>query len=142
LEDKRIDFGQIYGYAVCLVTILTFLVGAVQLVGGVLDIRELPYTAYYIDGPSLVSLGAYKVDLLSKTGIGGGSAAMASVLPPDSTLQRMLEAERLNRLALSHQLSRRTIVINLVLVVLAVALFVGHWMWLRTRERTASRETS
>lgn len=142
LEGKRVDFGQIYGYAVCLVAVLTFIVGADQFVGGILDLRELPFTESYINGPSLVSLGAYKVDLLSRTGVEDGSAAVASVLPPDSTLQRMLDAERLSRLALSFQTSRRTIVVNLVLMTIAVGLFAGHWIWLRSRERSASKGPS
>lgn len=142
MEGKKLDVGQIYGYAVCLITVLTFLFGTAQLVGAMLDIRELPYTESYVNGPSLVSLGAYKLDLLSRVGIEEGSGVAASVLPPDSTLQRMLEAERLHRLALSHQTSRRTIVVDLALLVLAVGLFAVHWMWLRRRERTASAEAS
>lgn len=142
MKPGKLDFGQVYGYTVCLLAVLTFLFGAVKLVGAVLDIRELPYTQYYMNGPSLASLGAYKIDLLSRFRIEGGSEAVASLLPPDSALQRMLEAERLQRLALSHQLSRRSIVINLTLVALAVLIFAAHWMWLRVRERTATEEGS
>jgi hypothetical protein len=141
-EKKLLDFGQIYGYTVCLVAVLAFLFGAVNTVRAYLDIRELLYTEYYMTGPSLVSLGAYKIDLLSRLQIEEGSGAVAALFPPDSTLQRMLEAERLQRLALSHQLSRRTMVVNLVLVALAVLIFAAHWMWLRVRERTATGEGS
>lgn len=136
MEGRRLDFGQLYGYTVCLVAVLTFLFGAVQAVGAMLDIRELPYTASYVNGPSLVSLGAYKIDLLSRIGADDAGEAAESLVPPDSTLQRMLEAERLHRLALSHQTSRRSLVINLVLLSLTVILFTAHAMWLRARGRT------
>lgn len=142
MEARKLDFGQIYGYAVCLVAVLTFLFAAVKVVGAVLDIRELPYTRSYLNGPSLVSLEAYKIDLLSRIATTEESEAVASFFPADSALQRMLEAERLHRLALSHQTSRRTLVTNLVLLVLAVLLFAAHWMWLRARERSASAEAS
>ena len=140
VEARKLDFGQIYGYTACLVALLAFLYAAVNMMGAVLDMRELPYTRPYMNGPSLVSLGAYKVDLLSR--INEGSGAALSLLPPDSTLQRMLQAERLHRLALSHQMSRRTLVVNLVLLVLAVVLFTAHAMWLRARERATSTERS
>lgn len=142
MQGRRVDFGQLYGYTICLVAVLSFLFGAVNLVGGVLDIRELPYTRSYMGGPSLVSLGAYKIDLMSEVGIEEASAATVSLVPSDSTLQRMFEAERLHRLALSHQVSRRTIVINLVLLVLATLLFTAHWRWLRARERSLSAKES
>jgi hypothetical protein len=142
VEGRKLDFGQLYGYTICLVAVLTFLFGTVNLVGAMLDSRELPYTPSYVDGPSLVSLGAYKIDLLSRIGVEEGSEAAASFFPPDSALRRMLDAERLHRLALSHQTSRRTIVINLVLMMLAVLLFAAHWMWLRARERTVSAQAS
>lgn len=142
MEGKKLDFGQIYGYAVCLVAVLTFLFAAAHLVGAMLDIRELPLTESYINGPSLVSVGAYKLDLLSRMGIEEGGETVASFFPSDSTLQQMFGAERLHRLALSHQTSRRTIVINLVLLALAVLLFAAHWLWLRRRERSALAEAS
>lgn len=135
MEGKKLDIGQIYGYVVCLVAVLTFIFGAEHMVGAVLDIRELPYTQYYMNGPSLASLGAYKVDLLSRIRTEEEGGALVSLFPSDSTLQGMLEAERLQRLALSHQLSRRAIVINLFLLLLAGVLFAAHWIWLGTRER-------
>lgn len=142
VDERKLDFGQIYGYTVCLVAVLAFLVGAVRLVGAGLDMRELPYTPSYVNGPSLVSLEAFKLDLLSQVGLEEGSGAVASFFPTDSTLRRMLDAERLHRLALSHQISRRTLVVNLVLVGLAVLIFAAHWMWLRARERTSGGEAS
>jgi hypothetical protein len=129
-----VDLGQLYGYAVCFVAVLTFLIGTARLVGAVLDMRELPYTRSYANGPSLVSLGAYRIDLLRGVGAEQGGGAAASLIPPDSTLQRMFEAERLYRLALGHQTSRRTITVSVALLALATLLFAFHWTWLRRRE--------
>jgi hypothetical protein len=138
VEGRKLDVGLLYGYSVCLVTVIVFLFVAARMTNGILDMRELPYTESYIHGPSLVSLGSYRLDLVRRIGIEGCGGAAASVLPTDSDLARMFEAERLHRLALSHQVSRSAILSSLVLALLAALLFAGHWKWLRGRERTAS----
>lgn len=137
MEKRTLDFGQLYGYAVCLLAVVTFLVASAEVIRATLDLRELPYSATYREGPSLVSLGAYRMDLLSRAGTADSSAVAAAVLPPDSTLQSMFESERLYRLALSHQANRKTVVIGVVLQALAALLFAAHWIWLRRRERHA-----
>lgn len=137
MERTRLDVGELYGYAVCLLAIVTFLVASAELVDGVLDLREPPYTTSYREGPSLVTLESYRLDLLDRAEPRDSAVAAAASLPPDSTLQRMFERERLYRLAVSHQTSRKTIVVNLVLQVLALGLFTSHWIWLRRRERSA-----
>lgn len=138
MDRSRFDVGALYGYAVCLLAIATFLVASAELVEGVLDLREPPYTTTYRDGPSLVTLESYRLDLLDRVAPRDSAFAAAAQLPTDSTLQSMYERERLYRLALSHQTSRKTIVVNLVLQVLAVGLFTAHWIWLRRRERETS----
>lgn len=134
--ERKVDFGQLYGYAVCLVAVVTFIISSVALVHGVLDLREPPYTDSYRTGPSLVSFGAYKLDLLRQVGADEAADVDAALLPPDSTLREMYRAERLDRLALAHQTSRSRIIANVILGSLAVVLFALHWAWLRRRERT------
>lgn len=136
MDDRDVDYGRIYGYTVCLVAILVFLFAGARLADGLVDQREPPFTEAYRNGPSLVSLEAYRVDLLSRLGTGAAGGATEALLPADSTLERMYEAERLYRLGLSRQATRRTIVVNLVLLVLAVTLFAAHWTWLQKRTRS------
>lgn len=138
MQKNTIDFGKIYGYTVCLVAILAFMYGSVRVTGGMLDLREPPYTKIYRNGPSLVSVGSYRMDLLGQLGCPGAESPTAVGLPADSSFQRMYEAERMYRLALSHQVTRRKIVVNVVLQVLAVLLFAAHWAWLRRRERPST----
>lgn len=138
MDRSNFDVGALYGYAVCLLAIVTFLVASAELVEGVLDLREPPYTTTYREGPSLVTLESYRMDLLDRAAPRDSALAAATRLPQDSTLQSMFERERLYRLALSHQTSRKTIMVNLVLQVLAIGLFTAHWIWLRRRERGGS----
>lgn len=136
MERNKLDPGQIYGYAVCLVAVLTFIFGAGDLVRGILDLRELPYSEVYEEGPSLVSLGAYRVDVLSRLEFRDQAGAVESLLPADSDFPQMFERERLYRLALSHQRNRTRVMVNLTLLGVALVLFISHWTWLRRRERT------
>lgn len=140
MERGKLDVGLLYGYSVCLTTVLVVLFATTRLTEAILDLRELLYTQSYIHGPSLTSLGSYRVDLLRRIGVEECDGARASLIPEDSDLAGMYEAERLNRLALSHQVSRTTAVTNLVLALVATLLFAGHWIWLRRRERAASME--
>lgn len=141
MHDKKFDFGQLYGYTVCLVAILVFLFACAGLTIGIVDLREPPYTQTYREGPTLVSLDAYKMDLLARTGCTSASGGSDIALPAqsaasaDSGFARMYEAERLYRLALSHQASRRRIVVSLVLLGGALLLFASHAAWLASRSR-------
>jgi len=137
MRERKIDPGRLYGYTVCLVAAFVSLFALVRLTHGILDIRELEYTPTYHDsGPSLVSLGAYKLDVLGRGGLGGAGggedAASATVAAVSTTsgFARMYEAERLYRLALAHQASRTRIVVSLVLLMGALFLFGSHAVWL------------
>jgi hypothetical protein len=134
MKTHRLDAGQVYGYLVCFAAVVTFVLGSHGLVSACLNIRELQYTDIYRSGPTLTSLGAYKLDVLR--------GLDPSVVPPDSAIERMLELERLYRLALSHQKHRTAIVVNAVLAGIAAALFGFHWSWLRRRERMGSPVSS
>lgn len=137
MERKRFDIAQVYGYTVCLLAVLVFLAASAALADGIMDLREPPYTASFRSGPSLVTEEAYRLDLQEQVVSSDASRGTLDVwLPADSTVGRMYERERLYRLALSHQASRKRIWISVVLLVLSLGLFVGHWTWLLRRERT------
>ena len=124
--------------------VLTFVVGSQELVAGVLDSRELLYSPSYLSGPSVVSANAYKLELLSELEAPDGNGTLEALLPSDAEFKEMFEAERLYRLALSHQTNRRRIVVSSSLLAVATLLFATHWVWLTRRERsgTPSRSTA
>lgn len=138
MQNGTFDAGRVYGYTVCLVATLIFVFGAAEMTGGIVDLREPPYTETYRSGPSLVSVDAYRMDVLARGGFAGDDESTTGLLPSDAEWREMYEAERMYRLALTHQWSRRTIIVSLVLQVAAVLLFIGHWSWLRRRERPPS----
>lgn len=138
MQNGTFDAGRVYGYTVCLVATLIFVFASVEMTGGILDLREPPYTETYRNGPTLVSVDAYRMDVLARGGFAGDEDSRTDLLPTDAAWREMYEAERMYRLALTHQTGRRTIMVSLVLQVVAVLLFIGHWSWLRSRERPSS----
>lgn len=138
MDRKELDPGQCYGYAVCLVAVLILVFGTRQLVQSNLDLRELQYSEAYTNGPSLVSLGAYRLDLLKRLELQDPDGVEVAVLPTDEEFQQMFEQERLYRLALSHQVNRSRMIVSLALLGVAFLLFASHWIWLQRRERAGS----
>lgn len=129
---------QWYGYTVCLIAIVTGLI----CVSGVLDrafdlsdplAQENPYSA------SLYSFAAYQADMSGDSRL-PGQGQTASDTTSAATLRAQYEALRADRIAQLRFVARKGLVTDVILLVIAVALFVTHWRWLRqfaTSEETA-----
>lgn len=133
---------QVYGYAVCLVTIITFLIGATNFVNAAFA-RVNPLRAsesrYGMDNGSLSSFEAYQATTdrgrVSQAGMpappkGDTAAAARRDTLTTAELRRRYEALRTDRI------ERMTFDANLrlvefgVLILLSAALFAWHWRWL------------
>ena len=105
--------GQFYGYSVCLVAIIAFLVSTGSIAGAVMEWMDPLHAADDFSYPrrSLASFDTYKMDLLNPT-YGGPQSDAPRYVPDDETLRRML-------------------VTNGLTVLISIALFVTHWRWVR-----------
>ena len=133
---------QFYGYAVCLVAVITMLIAIGNVVDAAFD-RSNPLLAasgrYGGDRP-LTSFEVYRAT--------GGPERTEPMRPvptgetPSDTLTTAqlrarydaLRADRLQRVAFE---SSQRLVKHGVLMLLALALFVTHWRWLRAHDRVA-----
>lgn len=133
--EKPIKIGQIYGYTICVVSVITFLIALPQIIASSLDMRE-PLRSGYLD-PKLLSFEAYKLDTIKGIRECTGSAATVS---DDKTLRAMFES------ALSHKTqgalfqARKSMMIGVFLAAISVALFVTHWVWLKKLGRESSNQ--
>jgi hypothetical protein len=59
----------------------------------------------------------------------------------DQELKRLYDAEREQAIANVHFRATRTLIGNLLLIVLASVLFVVHWRWLRERDTIPASTT-
>jgi hypothetical protein len=144
---------QFYGYAVCLVAIVTLLIALSNLVEAAFD-RADPLQAgagrYGHPEVSLTSFEAFRAtqpqqptqppDRLAAGATAPGPDQPSTVRADTLTtaeLRARYEALRADRIARVSFDATRTLVGAALLVVVALGLFVGHWRWLRASARAA-----
>jgi hypothetical protein len=129
--DKRNRLAQLYGYLVCLVAVITFLVCVGNIVAAAFDLSD-PLHAWgdFEQQRILSSFENYRMDVL-------GSVPEGQAVPPDESIHGMYDAARDAQIQLVRLRSRRNMTVSGLLILLSVALFIGHWLWLK---RVAARE--
>jgi hypothetical protein len=145
---------QMYGYAVCFITVIVMLIAIKQIVDSAFDLSD-PIRAenggFGRPTPSLTSFELYKIQskrssVVSSDGAvipmrGGGApvpattagAKAATDTLSDAELRRRYDAEREGVIGNTRFTATRSLVGNLLLIVLAAVLFVVHWRWLKKR---------
>ena len=136
---------QIYGYAVCFITVVTMLISIKSVVDAVVDLTD-PIRAegggYGRMGRSLTNFEVYKLDSRREPmrpqtyplPVGTTTAnAMRDTLS-DAELRRMYDAEREQAIGNAKFRATRTLIGSLLLITLAAILFVVHWRWLKRRD--------
>jgi hypothetical protein len=141
---------QVYGYAVCLIAVVTFIFSAKGIVDAAFNLSDpLRAEGVYGRGGPLTSFEAYKREQSTRppsrmrpvrmTAPAPVDTAMPTdtVSPPtDAELRRMFDEERADMTANVRFRSMRTLVTSFLMILIALGLFVMHWRWLR-RQSTA-----
>lgn len=126
--EKPHRIAQIYGYSVCLASVITFLISLSSLVGALVDLSD-PLHAEWGWGRNLESFEAYKVDVLSSLQ-GREHSSTPVFVPDDQTIRTMYEAAKANRIQLVRFRVARSLTVNTLLLVASIGLFVAHWVWM------------
>jgi len=150
--DRPSRVQQFYGYAVCLIAIVTLLIALSNLVEAAFD-RADPLQAgagrYGSPEVSLTSFEAYRAtqpqaptqppDRAAAPATPDADPSQAARADTLSTaeLRTRYEALRADRIARVSFDATRKLVGAALLAVVALALFVGHWRWLRAGARAA-----
>jgi len=133
--------GQVYGYAVCLITVIVMLIAIKGVVDAAFDLSDPIRAEGGGDGRMgrpLTNFELYKMEARRQP-TRNGPAGVAEKASPDSAssdadLKRMYDAEREAAIGNAHFRAIRSLVGNLLLIVLAGVLFGIHWRWLRARD--------
>lgn len=121
----------IYGYGVCLVAVITFLISTTGLVNALLDLRDPLQAGYTAPGtPSLASYENYRMDLLKSFQQSAGENK-ATMIPDEKTLKAMYEAARNDKIAKVRHDSNKAILLSSLMIFIAGALFFLHWRWMQ-----------
>jgi hypothetical protein len=155
MERVNSRVSQAYGYAVCFITVVVMLIATKSLVDAAFDLSD-PIRAdgggYGRLGRPLTNFDLYKAEARRQTGTRSQSStiAMATEAGPitprnvltdttssDADLRKQYDAERDAAIGNARFHAMRSLVGNLLLVVLAGTLFAVHWRWLRRRDALA-----
>jgi hypothetical protein len=134
---------QLYGYVVCLIAVITFLIAASSLVNAVFDLMRPQNTMMY--GPEAASYEAYKLDRQERVASVQQRGGPQVAIPPDSELRRSYEDQRRAREETARWQATKSIVTSGIMLCIAAMLFATHWRWVRRiaeREGTATPPTS
>ena len=139
MERINSRISQAYGYAVCLITVIVMLIGIKQVVDAAFDLSDPIRAEGGRMGRPLTNFELYKMEtrrqapVRSGPDIAGQKAAPDSALS-DADLRRLYDAEREAAVGNARFRAIRSLVGNLLLILLATVLFVIHWRWLRARD--------
>jgi len=130
--EKNQIIAKIYGYLVCLVAIITFLICITSLVNAIID-RCDPLHAdrnSYGTSVTLVSFDTYKMDVMKDIKTEGDNTK-PTYIPDDKTLHSMYEAARNDKIQSTMHGINRSIMVDSLLIVICLILFGLHWRWMR-----------
>lgn len=133
---------QAYGYAVCLITVIVMLIGIKQVVDAAFDLSD-PIRAdgggYGRMGRPITNFELYRMEARRQGPTRAypmppGEKVSADSTTSDADLRRMYEAERETAIGNTRFRAIKSLVGNLLLIVVAGVLFTIHWRWLKARD--------
>lgn len=138
MNEKSHIIAKVYGYLVCLVSVIVILVTISSLIGAFFDMSDPLHTNNYGNyGPmgvrtELSSFEAYKISKLSNQTTSKDS--QSTYTPDDVTLRASYESEKANTIDSVRQQAQRTITVDIILLLVAVLLFWRHWIWVSEKK--------
>jgi hypothetical protein len=138
--EKKSIIIQAYGYLVCLIAVITFLICITTLVNAVID-RSDPLHAGRgwgsSNSPSLASFENYKIDILKSIPKDAGGVTQTNI-PDNQTLRTMYEAAKDEIVQTTLFRSRQQIITSILILIICIALFFAHWRWMQKLAKTSS----
>jgi hypothetical protein len=143
---------QVYGYAVCFITVIVMLIAIKQVVDAAIDLSDPIRAEGSRMGRTLTNFEVYKMEARREASArfqaGPTPATVAPVKVAADTassnaeLRRLFDAERETAIGNARFRAVRSLVGNLLLIVLAGVLFGIHWRWLKRRSDSESVPSS
>ena len=138
MEKSQRITAQIYGYAICLVAVLTFIFSTISLINSIFDLGDPIHSGFTPGGsPSLASYENYKMDVMRMTQK-GNEATVAQPATDEQTLKAMYEAAKNDKIQSAKHQANKSITISGIMIIIAFILFFTHWRWMKKIGRTDS----
>jgi hypothetical protein len=120
---KTKNLTQIYGYLVCLVSIIVFLTCITSIINAVIDKTDPLYSTY--DSQQLATFEVYKLEQMKS--FNTKDPEIKKELPSDAQLRNIyndIRQEKINRVVFQ---SNKSIIVSSSLILLCIILFWTHW---------------
>jgi hypothetical protein len=127
---------QLYGYTMCLVGLLWALASVVGVVESAQALAAPVYHQQNMFGmePSISSFEAFRMTYDRARRFSAPDPAVAKIdTLPEAELRRRFETYRADKITATLVQQRQELITKLVSLLLAAAVFVFHWRWLRRR---------
>lgn len=126
---------QLYGYTVCLVTLIWALVSATSIIGAALTLNAPLYRTEREFGPFEPSVSSFEsfrttYDMSRRMGMDPEQRTRLDSIP-EAELRRRFEALRAERIERNTVEARRSLITSILSLLIAAVLFTLHWRWLR-----------
>jgi hypothetical protein len=125
---------QVYGYVVCIIAVITFLIGIGTLINSLMDIGKPLYAGFRND-INLASFENYKADAMKEF------TKDAAYIPTDIELKKIYEAAREEVIARESHRTKKNVIVNSVLIIVSIVLFFVHWRWMMRINRRLPEST-
>ena len=122
MEKKRKTL-QIYAILICVVAVITFIINVANLASAMIDRSDPLYS-----GRSEIELSSFdnfKMNTLSTVQVD------QAFIPDDTTIERMYNSAKEDKIRTVMHNSRRNIIVNSLVGIIALLLFFSHWFLIR-----------
>jgi len=136
--EKPHRMAQIYGYIVCLVSVITFIICLANIISSIIDLGDPMHSGSIYNmqnSPSLASFENYKMDILKSKDKESAENTQA-YMPDDQTIHAMYEAARSEKKQNAVHIAKRSIIVSSIIILFSIILFITHWMWMRRLTKT------
>src|SRR6059036_575088 len=127
--DRPNRMAHLYGYTVCLISLVVALVTLSSILNAVFD-RANPLQSDNPFGTSFSSFESYKATYRREGMFDRAEGAKSDTLS-DASLRTRYDALVRDRIAATRYRTGKSITIGFIFLVLSVVLFLTHWRWVR-----------
>ena len=128
--EKSNKIPQIYGYTICVIAIITFLISITNFINAYIDKGNLLYSSSYNMNKNLASFEIYKMSVLRQTST-EGEAVSSNYIPDDSEIKAMYDAAINQKISTASHQNKRELIVSSFLGLLSLVLFSTHLFWMR-----------
>ncbi len=137
--DRNDKIPQLYGYAVCLISVIVILFSSGRIVNAMFDLAD-PIRSerggWGEGGLPVSSFSAYMRAHNNRQGsqmrpAPGPQTPPSPALVPDTELRQLYNDDREEHIGAVRYRSMRSLMTGLLMILLAGTLFLVHWKWLR-----------